>query len=111
MHTLLTWLGNRDLDNMQQDKNAAIAGLAVKANPHFDKIVILANDKEESWSRFESFLKKRLATIGRPNSDIRIYKAHIDSPIDYPSIAKETEKWISKLSEEADTLSINLTSG
>lgn len=112
MHTLLTWLGNRDLDNMQQDKNAAIAGFAVKANPHFDKIVILANDKKKNLGLgFESFLKKRLATIGRPNSDIRIYKAHIDSPIDYPSIAKETEKWISKLSEEADTLSINLTSG
>ena len=111
MHTLLTWLGNRDLDNMQQDKNAAIAGLAVKANPPFDKIVIRANDKEESWYRFESFLKKRLATIGRPNSDIHICKAHIDSPIDYSTIAKETEKWISKLSEEADILSINLTSG
>jgi len=111
VHTLLTWLGNRDLENMQQDKNAAIATIALKAQPHFDKIVILANDKAETWSGFESFLSKRLAVSGRPYSDIQIVKVHIDSPIDYPTIAKETEKWISKLSEEATTLSINLTSG
>jgi transcriptional regulator with PAS, ATPase and Fis domain len=111
VHTLLTWLGNRDLENMQQDKNAAIATIALKAQPHFDKIVILANDKEETWSGFESFLKKRMATSGRPYSDIEIVKVHIESPIDYPTIAKETEKWIAKLSEEATTLSINLTSG
>lgn len=111
MHTLLTWLGNRDLENMQQGKTAAIATIALKAQPHFDKIVILSNDKEETWSGFESFLSKRLAASGRPYSDIQIVKVHIDSPIDYPTIAKETEKWVSKLSEEASTLSINLTSG
>lgn len=111
MHTLLTWLGNRDLENMQQDKIAAITAIALKAQPHFDKIVILSNDKEETWSRFEAFLKKRMAVNGRPYNDIKIVKAHIESPIDYHTIAKETEKWITKLSEEADTLSINLTSG
>jgi len=111
LHTLLTWLGNRDLENMQQGKTAAIATIALKAQPHFDKIVILSNDKEETWSGFESFLSKRLAASGRPYSDIQIVKVHIDSPIDYPTIAKETEKWVSKLSEEASTLSINLTSG
>jgi transcriptional regulator with GAF, ATPase, and Fis domain len=111
VHTLLTWLGNRDLENMQQGKNAAIATIALKAQPHFDKIVILANDKEVTWSGFESFLSKRMAASGRPYSDIKIVKVHIESPIDYPTIAKETEKWVSKLSEEATTLSINLTSG
>lgn len=96
---------------MQQDQNAAIATLVIKVASPFDKIVILANDKEESWSRFESFLKKRMGVIGRPNTDIKVYKAHITNPIDYPSIAVETEKWITKLSEESDTLSVNLTSG
>ena len=111
MHTLLTWLGNKDLENMEQDQNAAVSTLAIKSATPFDKIVILSNKDETKWNQFERFLKKRMAMSNRPAEDIQVYKVHITNPIDYQSIASETEKWITKLSEEADTLSINLTSG
>tara|TARA_R110002033_G_C3896287_1_gene239489 strand:- start:10505 stop:12004 length:1500 start_codon:yes stop_codon:yes gene_type:complete len=111
MHTLLTWLGSKDLDNMQNNANAAIATIAAKAEQPFDKIIILSNKDEDKWTQFERFLKKCMSIINRPAIDIQIHNAHIDSPIDYPSIAKVTEKWINKLSEESETLSINLTSG
>ena len=111
MHTLLTWLGNRDLENMEQEQNAAIVTLATKSPTSFDKIVILSNKDENKWHKFERFLKKRMAMINRPAQDIQVYKVNINSPIDYQTIATETESWITKLSEEADSLSINLTSG
>ena len=111
MHTLFTWLGNRDIQNMEQEQNAAIVSLATKSETPFDKIVIIANKDEAKWDPFECFLKKRMAMLNRPLHNIKIYMVQIKSPIDYQSIALETEKWITKLSEEADTLSINLTSG
>jgi transcriptional regulator with PAS, ATPase and Fis domain len=111
MHILLTWLGTRDIDNMLQDKNAAIAALAVKSEIPFDKIVVLATQRDEVWLDFERFIEKRLAVAGRPQSDIKVKQAHIVNPIDYPSIARETEKWLGKLSEEAERLTVNLTSG
>ena len=111
MHTLFTWLGNRDIENMEQEQNAAIVSLATKSEIPFDKIVILSNKDEDKWDSFERFLKKRMAMISRPSEDIKIHLAQIQSPIDYQSISVETEKWITKLSEESDTLSINLTSG
>lgn len=111
MNTLLTWLGNRDIENMEQEQNAAIVSLATKSKVPFDKIVILSNKDEAKWDSFERFLKKRMAMISRPSEGIKIHLAQIQSPIDYQSISVETEKWITKLSEESDTLSINLTSG
>ncbi|MCL1143232.1 sigma-54 interaction domain-containing protein [Shewanella gaetbuli] len=111
MHTLLTWLGTKDLDNMLNDEHAAISSIATKSQQAFDKIVILSNKDEEKWGHFERFLKKRMTISNRPANDIQVYKAHINSPIDYQSIAKVAERWISKLSDEAETLSINLTSG
>ncbi len=111
MHTLLTWLGNRDILNMEHEQSAAIITLATKSLIPFDKIVILSNKDENKWIQFERFAKKRMATINRPAQDIQVYKADIVSPIDYVSIHQVTESWITKLSEAADTLSINLTSG
>lgn len=111
MNTLLTWLGNKDIENMLDDKSAAILTLALKSKVPFDKIVILSNKDEAKWPQFERFLKKKMAISGRPNHSVEVCRVHIESPIDYQSIAQETERWISKLSEEAETLSINLTSG
>ncbi len=111
MHILLTWLGTKDIDNMSEDKLAAIASIAVKSKTPFDKIVILANQREEVWSAFEHFIRKRLAVARRPEAEVIVKEARIESPIDYPSIARETEKWIGKLSDEAEQLTINLTSG
>jgi len=96
---------------MEQEQNAAIVTLATKSPTSFDKIVILSNKDENKWHKFERFLKKRMAMINRPAQDIQVYKVNINSPIDYQTIATETESWITKLSEEADSLSINLTSG
>lgn len=111
MNTLYTWIGNTDIDNMQQNKNAAVASLALFNKTPFDRIVIFANKWEEHWSQYEQWLKKRLSTIQRPADDIKITKADITTAIDYPSIIKHTDKWLSKLSEESDKLFINLTSG
>lgn len=96
---------------MEQEQNAAIATIATKSSVAFDKIVILSNKDEAKWELFEHFLKKRMATINRPSKDIKVHHAHIFSPIDYTSIANETQKWITRLSEQSETLSINLTSG
>lgn len=111
MHILLTWLGTKDIDNMSEGRLAAIASIAVKTKIPFDKIVILANQREEVWSAFENFIQKRLAIAGRPAAEVAVKQAHIESPIDYPTIARETERWVGKLSDEADQLTINLTSG
>lgn len=111
MNTLFTWLGKTDVDNMLQDKNAAISAIAKGHDKPFDKIVILANAWDESWHRYETWLTKRMGIISRPYNDIKIHRANIVSPIDYTSIAKEAQKWISKLSSESDSLYINLSSG
>jgi len=111
LNTLLTWLGNRDISNMLNNENAAIATIATHYQKPFDRIVILANDNEEHWIRFEDFLKKRMGVLQRPFKDIRVHNAHIASPIDYATIAVEAEKWIDRLSKESDSLRINLTSG
>ena len=64
MHTLFTWLGNRDIENMEQEQNAAIVSLATKSEVPFDKIVILSN-KDEAKRDSLGFLKKRMAMISR----------------------------------------------
>lgn len=111
MKTLLTWLGNKDIENIENDLHAAISALAAKSDIQFNKIVILSNHKPEVWDRFERFVQKKIALALRPDADVSVQQAHIASPIDYQSIAKESEKWIGKLSAEAETLVVNLTSG
>lgn len=111
MDTFFSWLGNRDLENMEQGNNAAIASLVLQSKTSFDKIVILANKDEEKWTRFEQFLKRKLKAAGRPCLNIKVYKANVENPIDYSAIAIETEKWFQWLSSEASTLAVNLTSG
>jgi len=49
--------------------------------------------------------------MGRPDQDISIVRVHIESPIDYFSISKVSQKWINKLSSESAELFINITSG
>ena len=111
MNTLYTWLGFTDIQHMKEDKNAAISSLAIFNETPFDKIVIFANTWEENWDSYERWLKKTLARIGRPAENISINKANITSAIDYPSLIKHSEKWLAKLSTEAEQLFINLTSG
>jgi len=111
VNTLYTWLGYRDVENMKQDQNAAVASLAIFNKTPFDRIVIFANTWEESWDKYESWLRKRLSTIQRPSDNIKVYRADVTTAIDYPTIIKHTEKWLSKLSEESEHLYINLTSG
>ena len=96
---------------MQKDETASIATLAFNIDKPFDKIVILANKDAELWQRYEQYLKKNLAKQGRPFADIRVNRVVIKSPIDYLSIAKVTEQWISNLSDKSESLAINLTSG
>ena len=96
---------------MQKEETASIATLAFSSEKPFDKIVILANKDAELWHQYEEFLKKNLAKQGRPFTDVKVHRVSIKSPIDYPSIAKVTEQWVSKLSDEASSLAINLTSG
>ncbi|MBW8190290.1 sigma 54-interacting transcriptional regulator [Neiella marina] len=110
MPTLLSWLGKTDLDNMSQDSSAAIASIALKHEQPFEQILILANAWDEKWHQYEEWLKRRLATLSRP-TEVKIVRAHINSPIDYPSIGREADKYIGKLANESDQLFINLTSG
>lgn len=111
MHTLFTWLGTRDIQNMESNNDAAISTSLVKSKTPFDKVIVLSSHEKENWKKFEKFLAKRLKEEGKPTADIAIIEANITSPIDYQSINRESDKWISTLSNEAETLSINLTSG
>lgn len=110
MNTLFTWLGSTDLKSSNDDKEAAIATIALKSNQAFDKIVILANDWEDQWEGYLSWLKTRLIVAKRP-SNVSIEKARIKNPIDFESILKVSETWINKLSNESDKLTISVTSG
>jgi transcriptional regulator with PAS, ATPase and Fis domain len=111
VNILYTWLGFTDIQHMKEDKNAAISSLAIFNETPFDRIVIFANAWEENWEKYESWLQTRLSTIQRPSDNVKIFKADIATAIDYPTIIKHTDKWLSKLSEESDNLYINLTSG
>jgi len=109
--TLLTWLGKTDIDNMQQDQNAAISTIAIKNHQQFDKFVILSNAWDSHWDSYVKWLKLRMLRMGRPDQDISIVRVHIESPIDYFAISKVSQKWINKLSSESAELFINITSG
>ena len=111
MNILLTWLGTADIENMNRDSTAAISTIASKYEQPFDKVVILANHHEDKWFTYTHWLKKRMAFINRPYNDIEIQQAHITTPIDFPTITNESRIWNDKLSAQADSLVINLTSG
>ncbi len=111
MITLYTWLGKTDVDNMEKDIPTPISIIATQSPNIFNKIVILANDWDEKWIPYKEWLEKRLAKSVRPYNDVSVKRVRITSPIDYPSILKVTDKWISKLSEESNELCINLSSG
>jgi transcriptional regulator with PAS, ATPase and Fis domain len=111
VNTLLTWLGQTDVDNMLKDKNAAISSIAIQHSNSFDKILILSNAWDEHWEKYIKWLKRRMGTIGRPEQDISIVRVHIETPIDYFSISQVSQKWINKLSSESTELYINLSSG
>ncbi len=111
MKTLYTWIGYTDIQNMHQDLDAAISTITLKSSQPFDKIFILGSAWQEDWDAYEAWLKSKLLLADRPCDNIKVYRANITSPIDYPSIISETEKWLSKQSEESAEVSINITSG
>ncbi len=47
MHTLFSWLGNKDIENMLDGEAAAIATTIAKSEKPVDKVVILANQYKE----------------------------------------------------------------
>lgn len=111
MNTLFSWLGQTDVNNMREDKNAAISQIAIKHSNPFDKILILADSWDEHWENYTKWLKRRMALIGRPDQDISIVRVNIETPIDYFSISQVSQKWINKLSSESTELYINVSSG
>ena len=111
MNILLTWLGTADIESMQQDNAGTIATIASFNEIPFDRIVILANHREEVWEQYSYWLSKRMSMLGRPYKEIHIKNAFIETPIDYASITKTSKKWIDKLSQLSQDLVINLTSG
>ena len=111
MNILFTWLGKTDIDNMALDKNAAVSSIATKSARHFDKVVILANAWEESWSEYQQWLQKKLAISQRPFEDVSVFQANIKSPIDYASITTEVHRWLTRLTNQDNDITINLTSG
>jgi len=67
VNTLFTWLGQTDVDNMLDDKSAAISSIAIKHPNPFDKILILADSWDEHWEKYTKWLKRRMGAIGRPD--------------------------------------------
>ncbi|MGO4891858.1 sigma-54 interaction domain-containing protein [Flavobacterium sp. W21_SRS_FM6] len=111
MNTLLTWLGKTDISTAQEDKEAAIATIALNSIKPFDRIVILANNWEGDWNNYLSWLKTRLAEAKRPFTNVAINKVKIKNPIDYKTIFEESKTWINQLSNDSENLTISLTSG
>ncbi|MDO6559767.1 sigma-54 interaction domain-containing protein [Paraglaciecola chathamensis] len=111
MHTLLTWLGKTDLDNSREDSEAAIATVVLNNPQPFDQIVILASAWQDEWDDYLHWLKARLVKAKRPHTNVEIHKVKIKSPIHYQSIFDESSKWVNKLSNNSESLTISLTSG
>lgn len=111
MHTLLTWLGKTDLDKSREDSEAAIATVALNNTQSFDQIVILANAWQDEWDDYLHWLKARLVKAKRPDANVEIHKVKIKSPIHYQSIFDESSKWVNKLANNSESLTISLTSG
>ncbi|GAA4888535.1 sigma-54 interaction domain-containing protein [Ferrimonas pelagia] len=111
MATLISWLGKADIDHMKQDKNAALASIALKSSTAFDRILILGSSWEEDWQPYRDWLKKQLAIAHRPYLDVTVQRARLNSPIHYPSIAKFTQRQIHNALEQDDDITISLTSG
>jgi transcriptional regulator with PAS, ATPase and Fis domain len=110
MKVLISWLGKTDIDNMQADKLASIATLATKHTVVFDQIIILANTWDEHWQRYEEWLNKRLAILGRPTT-AEIFRQSLVSPTDYSAVAAIMQRNLSTLSQSQSQIYINLTSG
>lgn len=110
MKVLISWLGKTDIDNMQADKLASIATLATKHTVVFDQIIILANSWDEHWQRYEEWLNKRLAVLGRPTT-VEITRQSLSSPTDYSAVAAVMQRNLSNLSQSQSQIYINLTSG
>lgn len=111
MHTLFTWLGTRDVENMERNEPASIATIVSKCSQPVDKVVILSNQHKDKWSKFKSFIDSVAKERGQKRLDVQIYPANMQSPIHYESIYQETSKWFNGLSKESTLFSINLTSG
>ncbi|WP_404391396.1 sigma-54 interaction domain-containing protein [Pseudoalteromonas phenolica] len=111
MKTLFTWFGQADIDGMNEDTNSPISNIALKHSEPFDQIVIISNKWEEERYKYVPWLERKLAIAQRPCKRIEGHTVRIQSPIDYVSISKQSQKWINKLSSESDKLYINLTSG
>ena len=111
MHTLLTWLGKTDLDKSRENGEAAIATIVLNNPQAFDQIVILANAWQDEWDDYLHWLKARLVKAKRPYTNVEIHKVKIKSPIHYQSIFDESSKWVNKLSNNSESLTISLTSG
>ncbi len=112
MRVLVSWLGSKDLELVDNDQFGALASIALQSEKAFDQITILANDWEEQWSKYENFLKAKLAKAQRPFQNVAIRKASIKSPIDYPTITKVFKDLIlEELSSAKKQITINLTSG
>lgn len=110
MNVLISWLGKTDIDHMQVDKFASIATLATKHNVIFDRITILANNWEEHWQRYEDWLNKQLAVIGRP-ANVEIIRQSLSSPTDYSAVAAIMQRHLAGLTQTPADIFINLTSG
>lgn len=110
MKILISWLGKTDIENMQSDKLASIATLATKHTVVFDQIIILANTWDEQWQRYEEWLNKRLAILGRP-ATAEIVSQSLSSPTDYSAVSAIMQRNLSTLSRSNSQIYINLTSG
>ena len=111
VNTLFSWLGKADLDNMERGELAALASIALKHEPAFNNIIILANSWGDKALAYQAWLSNFLTRNGRPCECLQVKNVQLDSPIDYESIFKVSEEWINPLAEKSDLLCINISSG
>lgn len=111
MNTLLSWLGKADIENMQKGQLAALAAIALKHEPAFDNIIILANSWHDKTLAYHSWLSDLLNKNDRSCGSLQVKNVELVSPIDYESIHVATESWITPLAEKSDSLCINISSG
>ena len=73
--------------------------------------MILASTWEDEWHDYKEWLEKKLACAGRSNTSVKIQRIRLSSPIDYTAITKVMHKQLAYVSDQADGVFLNLTSG
>lgn len=114
MRVLLSWIGDTDLKNANQDRPAALATIACDHDKMFDQVILLdgyGQDRKQDIEHFRPWLEKRLKAVFKHRTKVLHKKVNLVSPIDYHEITILSNEILSQHIKSNDEIYINLTSG